>query len=142
PRRFGTRERNIMRADSKEFGSNNARSNSNARMSRVIRVQSPSLVGLASVQTLSMNGADVNSPATHGRTSSVISAFGKFDRTAFNAGIASTASPTQFGPRIRIFLGAITRLFTFGQPLQNQVQELLEVRNLSRDSEAHEVGKV
>src|SRR5262245_21820849 len=108
PMRFGTRAKNIMRADSKEFGSRSATSNSNARMSRVILVQSPSLVGFASVQTLSMNGAEVNSPATHGRTSSVISALGKFDRTAFNAGIASTASPTQFGPRIRIFFGDIT----------------------------------
>src|SRR5262245_14749142 len=96
-----------MSADSKEFGNNNARSNPRPRMSRVIRVQLDRLDGFSSLQSLSINGADVKSPATHGRTSSVISASGKCSRTAFIAGIERTASPTQLGPRIRILSGFI-----------------------------------
>src|SRR5438874_1231359 len=102
--RFGTRERYIINADSKEFGSNRARSNPPDRIARAIRVQSESRDGLGSLQTLSIKDADVKRPATHGRTSRVISASEKRFRTAFIAGTASTASPTQLGPRIRIFL--------------------------------------
>src|SRR5215813_5733807 len=65
-----------MSADSNEFGSNSARSNPRARMSRVIRVQLPRPDGFSWLHTLSTNGADVKRPATHGRTSSVISASG------------------------------------------------------------------
>src|SRR5437867_8719792 len=72
-----------------------------------MQIQSERPDVFSSLQSLSMKGADVNSPATHGRTNSVISACGKCSRTAFIAGIASTASPTQFGPRIRIFSGCI-----------------------------------
>src|SRR5262245_58534400 len=96
-----------MSADSNEFGSNSARSNLRSRMPRVIRVQLARPDGCSWLHTLSMNGADVKRPATHGRTSSVISAAGKCSRTAFIAGMARTASPTQLGPRIRIFSGSI-----------------------------------
>src|SRR5688572_17810072 len=93
-----------MTADSKELGSRIARSNRFCRMLLVMRIHSPGPVGRGSLQRWSMNGADRNTPATQGRTSSVISASGNRARTAFIAGIARTASPTQFGPRIRIFL--------------------------------------
>src|SRR5262245_38478887 len=92
-----------MSADSNEFGSNSARSNPRARMSLVIRVQLPRPDGFSWLHTLSTNGADVKRLATHGRTSSVILAFGKCSRIAFIAGMASTASLTQLGLRIRIF---------------------------------------
>src|SRR5689334_397410 len=101
--RFGTRDRNIIKADSNEFGSNRPRSNPLDRIAFAIRVQSASRAGLGSLQTLSINGAEVNNPATHGRTRSVISASEKQLRIAFIAGIASTESPTQLGPRMRIF---------------------------------------
>src|SRR6185436_16477201 len=118
-----------INADSNELGSSNARSNSRLRMFRVIRFQAPRLDGFASLHTLSTNGADVNKPATHGRTSSVISAFGNLSRMAFIAGMASTASPTQFGPRIRIFLTSIRAR----QPACDQSHQAFEVGNLSRD---------
>ena len=126
-----------MSADSNEFGSNSARLNARARMFRAMRDQSASPDGFSSLQTLSTNGAAVNKPATHGRTSSVISDCGKRSRTAFIAGIASTASPTQFGPRIRIFSTSIKnqdrRSQTAATAIQDKRHQAFEVRNLSRD---------
>src|SRR5262245_56073741 len=152
-----------MSADSNEFGSNSARSNPRARMSRVIRVQLPRPDGFSWLHTLSTNGADVKRPATHGRTSSVISASGKCSRTTFIAGMASTASPTQLGPRIRIFSISIfaadlqfetacerggrahailncsrSAFLSTLQPAQNQGHQAVKVANLSRDPQVAE----
>src|SRR5215471_8659489 len=127
--RRGIPARNIMSADSKEFGNSRARSNPRARIHREMRVQSPRLEGFGSLQTLSTKGAAVNRPATHGRTRTVISASGNCSRTAFMAGMARTASPTQLGPRMRIF---------FMHPIQNQPHQVVEVRNLSRDTQRAE----
>src|SRR5215831_383664 len=127
--RRGIPARNIMSADSKEFGNSRARSNPRARIDRDIRVHSTRLEGFGSLQTLSTKGAAVNRPATHGRTRTVISASGKCCRTAFMPGMARTASPTQLGPRMRIF---------FIYPIQNQPHQVVEVRNLSRDTERAE----
>src|SRR5262245_10991081 len=99
---MGTRPANIIRADSNELGKSTARSKWRSRIARVIRDQSAIDDGRCSLQTWSMNGADVNSPATHGRTSRVIFAPWKCSRTAFIAGIAKTESPTQLGPRISL----------------------------------------
>src|SRR5215471_9209909 len=127
--RRGIPARNIISADSKEFGNSRARSNPRARIRREIRAQSPRLEGFGSLQTLSTKGAAVNRPATHARTRTVISASGKCCRTAFMPGMARTASPTQLGPRMRIF---------FIYLIQNQPHQVVEVRNLSRDTDRAE----
>src|SRR5689334_6614179 len=129
PMRRGMPARNIMSADSKELGNSKARSNPRSRIDREMRVQSPTPEGFGSLQTVSTNGAAVNRPATHGRTKTVISASGKCSRTAFMAGMPRTASPTQLGPRMRIF---------FMQSIQNQPHQVVEVPNLSRDTERAE----
>ena len=73
-----------------------------------------------------MNGAALKTPATQGRTSNVISASGNLARTAFIAGIASTESPTQLGPRIRIFFKGI-REDQFQKPNLKMLTEMREV---------------
>src|SRR6188508_335460 len=105
--RCGTRPRKIIAADSKEFGNRRAMSKRFLRMLAVMRIQSPIPAGRGSVQRRLMNGAALKTPATHGRTSNVISASGNLARTAFIAGIASIESPTQLGPRMRIFFKGI-----------------------------------
>ena len=52
--------------------------------------------------TWSQNAAPWYSSATHGRASTVICAFGNRVRTASNAGMDITASPTQLVARTRI----------------------------------------
>src|SRR5437764_11525012 len=102
------RPRKVINADSNEFGNRIARSKCCSRIPRAIRDQSDTFEGRGSLHTLSMNGAAVKSPATQGRTNNVILASGKEARTVFIAGIANTESPTQFGPRIKMFLICIT----------------------------------
>src|SRR5437867_610421 len=105
PTRLGTPTIKAIAADSNELGKSTAISNRFARIPLAIRNHPPRLEGSGSTQARSIKGAEVNNPATHGRTSNVISASGNFARIAFIAGIARTASPTQFGPRSKIFTG-------------------------------------